>query len=399
MTAQPSFTLSATAASATAVSPGTSTVTVTPTNGFHSVVEFSASNWPAGITATFGTNPTTASSTVTISVDASVAPGPYALTLNGSLGTLSASTTIPLTVTALQGLGSSAVFTGLDASTQGNWSPKYGSDGYLIADGANNVPGYASVAVTGALTFLWAGSTPDVRALQSSPGSSSRIASCYCTLYSNNFNVSLNLTDGATHQIAIYLVDWDTTLRSQTITIADSASGILLDSRTFTQFSNCLLYTSELLVECDGGDCDHRSDGIIDGDGDAELWIQLRCDAGDVELAFGNYGDVRNQSGDGLFAGDNQCWPGCRARPLSADREREQRGAERERDTRPDCERAGSSNDNDSYGLGQRATGGDQHHPYRDDRAFGRGRRRHVLRWRGHAGHGHALRWLSLIHI
>jgi hypothetical protein len=238
VTAQPSFTLSATAASATAVSPGTSTVTVTPTNGFHSVVEFSASNWPAGITATFGTNPTTASSTVTISVDASVAPGPYALTLNGSLGTLSVSTTIALTVTALQGLGSSAIFTGLDSSTQGNWSPTYGADGYLIADGANAVPAYASVAITGASTFLWAGSTPDVRALQSSPGSTSRIASCYCTLYSNNFNVSLNLTDGATHQIAIYLVDWDTTLRSQTITITDSASGILLDSRTFSQFSN-----------------------------------------------------------------------------------------------------------------------------------------------------------------
>jgi len=236
--APPSFTLSATAATVSATSPGTSTVTVTPTNGFHSVVELSPSNWPAGITATFGTNPTTASSTVTISVTASVAPGPYMLTLSGTLGTFSATTTVALTVTAVQGLMSSAIFTGLDTSTQGNWSPAYGADGYLIANGANNLPAYASVAFTGASTFTWSGWTSDVRALQSAPGSAARIASCYYSVFSGNFSVSLNLTDGATHQIAIYLVDWDTNLRSQTVTIADSASGILLDSRSFSQFSN-----------------------------------------------------------------------------------------------------------------------------------------------------------------
>ena len=86
VTAPPSFALAATAATATVGSPGTSTVTVTPANGFHSVVEFSASGWPAGITATFGTNPAAVSSTVTISVAASVAPGPYALKVTGTLG-------------------------------------------------------------------------------------------------------------------------------------------------------------------------------------------------------------------------------------------------------------------------------------------------------------------------
>ena len=74
-TVNPGFTLSATAATVAAGSSGTSTVTVTPLNGFNAAVSLAASAWPAGITGTFG------SSLVSINVAAGVAPGAYTLTL------------------------------------------------------------------------------------------------------------------------------------------------------------------------------------------------------------------------------------------------------------------------------------------------------------------------------
>jgi YVTN family beta-propeller protein len=243
--AAPSFTLSATAASATAALPGTSTVTVTPLNGFQGVVEFSPSGWPAGITATFAPNPTNSSSTATISVTASVAPGVYNLTLNGSLGSLSTSTTFALTVSAVPGLTSSANFSKTDTKTQGNWTGTYGGDGYLIAGGANNLPGYATVTLTGATTYVWTDSTTDARALQSAAGSTNRIAASYCppstgALYSasaSTFSFGVYFANNAPHQVALYLLDWDTTVRTQTVVVTDTLTGIVLDSRNFAQFN------------------------------------------------------------------------------------------------------------------------------------------------------------------
>ena len=228
----PNFTLSATTAAVSVGSTGTSTVTVSPLNGFNAAVTLAASGWPAGITGTFG------SSIVTISVGSGVAPGSYALTVTGTSGALSKTTTIALTVTSAVSAATYANFTGLDTSTQGTWSGTYGSDGFLIANGASNLPPYASASFSGALTYTWAGLTSDLRALQSSRGSTARIASSYYASTSAGFNINLNLTDGAAHQVAIYLLDWDTTTRAQTIAITDSATGALLDTRSFSGFHN-----------------------------------------------------------------------------------------------------------------------------------------------------------------
>src|SRR5205085_1506981 len=120
-------------------------------------------------------------------------------------GALAKATTIALTVTPALSQGPSASFAGLDTTTQGTWSATYGSDGFLIANGVSNLPSYANVGFVGALTYTWAGLTSDVRALQSSSGSTSRIASSYYPPTANSFNVTLSLSDGATHQVAIYL--------------------------------------------------------------------------------------------------------------------------------------------------------------------------------------------------
>ncbi|HEV2192751.1 MAG TPA: S8 family serine peptidase [Nitrosopumilaceae archaeon] len=77
-----------------------STVTVTPSNGFTGSVTLSLSGNPAGVTASFSPNPTSTSSTLTITVGSSVPTGIYSLTVTGSSGSLTHTTTISLTVSA-----------------------------------------------------------------------------------------------------------------------------------------------------------------------------------------------------------------------------------------------------------------------------------------------------------
>lgn len=84
---------------------GTSTITVNPANGFSGSVTLSASGLPSGVTASFGSNPTTGSSVVTLAATSSAATGSSTVTITGTSGSLSASTTIALTVT---GSGSSS---------------------------------------------------------------------------------------------------------------------------------------------------------------------------------------------------------------------------------------------------------------------------------------------------
>ena len=96
------FTLSASPNSLSVLqgSQGTSTITVTPANGFTSSVSLSASGLPAGVTAAFSPNPTTSGSTLTLTASASATTGTVKVAITGSSGSLTETTTISLTVTA-----------------------------------------------------------------------------------------------------------------------------------------------------------------------------------------------------------------------------------------------------------------------------------------------------------
>jgi hypothetical protein len=134
------------------------------------------------------------------------------------------------------GSGTSAAFIRSDTTTQGNWHGVYGSQGYGIVADTFSYPSYAQVTVSGASTWVWASSTSDVRALQKASGLD-RIASCWYTDPSPTFSIDINLTDGVSHQVAIYGVDWDGWGRLQTIDVLDAATGAVLDSRTMSAFS------------------------------------------------------------------------------------------------------------------------------------------------------------------
>ena len=159
------------------------------------------------------------------------------------------STTQPITVTATEPDGvttaiahitlasAAASFVGSDAGTQGSWIGSYGADGYAIPNGAQSLPSYSSLSVSGQSNYTWAASTTDVRALQT-PGGSGRMASVWYSAPS--FTLDLNLQDGNTHQIALYALDWDNYQggRAEQFQLLDASNSAVLDTQNLTGFQN-----------------------------------------------------------------------------------------------------------------------------------------------------------------
>lgn len=147
---------------------------------------------------------------------------------------------LSLTFHASASLASTATFVSADVTTKGSWMGVYGADGHAIEGVSGSVtPSYATWSVANELTWTWTGNTTDVRALQAS--SSLREATCW---YNTSFTISANV-GSSTHQIAIYIVDWDSQGRAETVQVTDSVSGTVLDTRQITNFTGgeYLLYS------------------------------------------------------------------------------------------------------------------------------------------------------------
>jgi hypothetical protein len=222
-----------------AASPGSQTVgqtrstsytaTVTPLLGFNGSVTFNVTGLPAGATASF--NPPSvsggSSTTMTLIAGAATPTGTYNVTITGSSGSLTHSTSVTLVVAVSV----------VDTQTQGTWKGVYGADGFSIANDVSNYPGYAQVALSGQQSTTWVASTTDVRALQKgAPGATDRIASTWVS--NSSFNIDINFLDGNSHPVGFYCLDWDARNRAERFDIIDLASGTVLDSRTVSGFSN-----------------------------------------------------------------------------------------------------------------------------------------------------------------
>lgn len=93
--------LLATVPSARTMTPGSSTtfeVRISPTGGFTNHVTLSVSGLPAGTSASFNTNPATATSTLLVTTTAGTPTGTFPLTITGVSGSLTHTTTATLTV-------------------------------------------------------------------------------------------------------------------------------------------------------------------------------------------------------------------------------------------------------------------------------------------------------------
>src|ERR1019366_4615323 len=95
-------------------------------------------------------------------------------------------------------------------------------------------PSYAQMTFSGQGPFVWTSSTADVRGLQKF-AAADRIASGWYSW--STMSIEVNLTDGNTHQVAVYCLDWDGGgARAERIDVLDAASNAVLDTRTISGF-------------------------------------------------------------------------------------------------------------------------------------------------------------------
>ena len=135
----------------------------------------------------------------------------------------------------------SASFVAQDTTTQGSWKGVYGADGSSISQdpsgGNPALPAYAALSLKNNGNYLWSAATAESRALQKTAvGSTDRLKGGWYS--SESFTAALNLTDGQTHQVALYAADWDSADRTETIQVIDSVTGAVLDSRNLSAFQN-----------------------------------------------------------------------------------------------------------------------------------------------------------------
>jgi hypothetical protein len=128
------------------------------------------------------------------------------------------------------------VFVGNDTNAHGNWAGVFGQDGYHVIESQVKYPSYVSVTPNGCSPFTWAEDVSDVRALQREPGNLKRKAACWYA--STNFALEIEIKDGRSHRVALYVLDWDSKGRVQTIEVADVKTGKILDARTIGDFRN-----------------------------------------------------------------------------------------------------------------------------------------------------------------
>ena len=125
----------------------------------------------------------------------------------------------------------SATFVSTDLTTLGNWKGKYGSDGHAVLGDAISYPSYATVTASGKADYTWTNAPTEARALQRAIDG--RIAGCW---FGNNFDVNINLTDSNQHQVALYLLDWDSTTRMTRIDVLDAATQQVIATQTMQAY-------------------------------------------------------------------------------------------------------------------------------------------------------------------
>jgi hypothetical protein len=124
-------------------------------------------------------------------------------------------------------------FVGIDTTRQGTWKGVLGTEAYSIPADVQVAPSYITIGATGKSEWTWVYSTTDARGVQR-PNLANRLASC---AYNSSFQYDLNFTDGKTHSLALYCLDWDRANRSQLIEILDYDSKAVLHSYTLSSFA------------------------------------------------------------------------------------------------------------------------------------------------------------------
>ncbi len=124
-----------------------------------------------------------------------------------------------------------AALVNVDPFTQGNWVGTYGSQGADILNGNNTLSPFAVLNTTSDSGAVWSTTTTDENALQNGEG---RVASCWCG--TSVVTLDLNLLDGQTHEVSLYLDDWDRQDRAERVDVLDASTGAVLASEAVSRF-------------------------------------------------------------------------------------------------------------------------------------------------------------------
>jgi hypothetical protein len=100
------------------------------------------------------------------------------------------------------------------------------------------LPSYATVSTTGT-AFTWSASTSDVRALlkpEDPANPNNRLAAHW---YGSTFDADVSLTDGQTHRVSLYLVDFDGQSRAETVQVLSAANpNLVLATESVSNFTS-----------------------------------------------------------------------------------------------------------------------------------------------------------------
>jgi hypothetical protein len=183
----PDFTMSASPASMTILqgSSGSSTISITPQNGFNSNVSLSASGLPSGVTASFNPASTTSTSTLTLTASGAAAVGMASVIITGTSGGLTHQTQLTLTVNQAAGFTLSA--------SPSSVSVAQGGQGFstIIVNPLNGFSGSVSLSASGLPSGVTASFSP-----ASTPSYSTLILSANAVAVTGTFDVTVTGTSG-----------------------------------------------------------------------------------------------------------------------------------------------------------------------------------------------------------
>jgi hypothetical protein len=136
-------------------------------------------------------------------------------------------------------VGTTATFKATDSVTRGNWKGVYGTGGYMLANDGTSIPSYAVVTQPSPFTWTWSSSTTDGRALQKA-AATDRIAA---TWYGGTMDIDVTINDGRSHDLSLYLLDWDSASRFETVQLLDAVTKTVLDTRSVSGFNGGQYWT------------------------------------------------------------------------------------------------------------------------------------------------------------